>query len=109
MNYGPRQWHPGGSWVEEHKWKGCVGSRAYPLNIKDENPSAKIPGLVERHTRCPREFTTLTDDKTVINDEIDRMTANGNATYIPAGLMWGWRLISSDVPITDGKPKLVAG
>ncbi len=102
---GPRQWRAGGSWVEHHRWKGCVGSRANPMNIQDSNPASKIPGFVNRRIKCPREFTTLTDSKSDINTEIDNMTANGNATYIPAGLMWGWRLISSDVPITDGTTK----
>lgn len=105
VTYGPRVWRNGGTWTQEHKWKGCVGSRANPLNIKDSNPGAKIPGLVERNIKCPREFTVLTDSKSDINDEIDNMAADGNATYIPAGLMWGWRLLSSNEPITDGTTK----
>ncbi len=101
---GPRQWRAGGTWIQRHRWHGCVGSRANPLNIQDTNPGSKIPGLLNVN-QCPREFTPLTDSKTDIKAEIDNMTADGNATYIPAGLMWGWRLISSDVPITDGVTK----
>jgi Flp pilus assembly protein TadG len=102
-DYGARVWHPGGSWVKHHKWNGCVGSRNYPLNVQDTAPGSQIPGLLD--TSCSREFTTLTASKNTIKNEIDNMTASGNQTYIPAGLMWGWRLLSSDVPIADGVSK----
>ena len=102
-DYGPREWQPGGTWVKRHRWHGCVGSRAHPLNAKDVSPGIQIPGLLD--VNCPRPFTQLTDNRATISAEIDRMTATGNQTYIPAGLMWGWRLLSSDVPITDGVSK----
>lgn len=101
--YGPKKWHKGGSWVKKHKWNGCVGSRNHPLNVKDENPSSKIPGLLD--VSCSREFTTLTSNKSVIDNEIDNMSASGNQTYIPAGLMWGWRMLSSDAPLSEGVSK----
>lgn len=101
--YGEKKWHPGGSWVKKHKWHGCVGSRNYPLNIKDTSPSSKIPGLLD--VKCAREFTTLTDRKSTIKSEIDNMTATGNQTYIPAGLMWGWRMLSSNEPLSEGVSK----
>lgn len=106
-DYGPKEWRTY-SYVKSHKWKGCVGSRNYPLNTKDTSPNSKIPGLLDRS--CSREITTLTPSKSVISNEIDNMSASGNQTYIPAGLMWGWRMLSSDVPLTDGvsKAKMVS-
>ncbi|HHI82861.1 MAG TPA: pilus assembly protein [Rhizobiales bacterium] len=101
--YGERQWHEGGTWVQRHRWYGCVGSRNAPLNARDEAPGTRIPGLLDVH--CARPFTRLTDSRAAISAEIDRMTATGNQTYIPAGLMWGWRLLSSVVPISDGVDK----
>jgi len=100
--YGPKIWRTY-SYVKKHRWKGCVGSRNYPLNTQDTAPGSKIPGLLDRS--CSREITTLTPSKSTIGNEIDNMSANGNETYIPAGLMWGWRTLSSDVPLIDGVSK----
>ncbi len=100
--YGPKEWRTY-SYVKKHRWNGCVGSRNYPLNTQDTAPTSKIPGLLNRS--CSREITTLTSSKSTISNEIDKMSASGNQTYIPAGLMWGWRMLSSDVPLTDGVSK----
>ncbi len=100
--YGPKEWRTY-SYVKKYRWKGCVGSRNYPLNTQDRAPTSKIPGLLNRN--CSREITTLTSSKSTISNEIDNMSASGNQTYIPAGLMWGWRMLSSDVPLTDGVTK----
>ena len=103
--YGKREWHEGETWTATEVWHGCVGSRNYPLNTKDKSPGVKIQGLIDEEKKCPRKITTLTKSKSVIKREIRKMTADGDHTYIPAGLMWGWRLISSAVPITDGVSK----
>lgn len=82
-------------------WRGCAGSRDYPLNVKDKSPNVRIPGIM--NVSCPRPFTPLTDVKSTIDSEIDAMTTTGD-TYIPAGLMWGWRLLSRAKPVRDGVP-----
>ena len=86
-------------WTERLRWKGCVGSRDYPLNVQDKSPGSRIPGLL--NARCPRPILPLTADKSMIDREINRMSASGY-TYIPSGLIWGWRLISDGVPFTEG-------
>ena len=43
----------------------------------------------------------LTDNQSALLNEINAMTAYG-ATVIPAGLMWGWHLISPNGPFADG-------
>ncbi|MGA9547399.1 MAG: TadE/TadG family type IV pilus assembly protein [Rhodomicrobium sp.] len=43
----------------------------------------------------------LTNDKTAILNEINAMDAGG-ATVVPAGLMWGWHLLSPNGPFGDG-------
>ena len=43
----------------------------------------------------------LTNNQSAIQNEIDAMTAYG-ATVIPAGLMWGWHLLSPNGPFADG-------
>ena len=85
-----------------YEWKGCVGSRDYPQNTNDQGYNLdKVPGLLNVWCRDP--ITPLTDDKTVITAGIDAMSASGN-TYIPAGLAWGWRAVSSVKPYNEGKP-----
>ena len=80
-------------------WSGCVGSRKYPLNLEDRSYSNKVPGLM--NTSCPSRLTQLTKSKSTLVTEINNLTPNGD-TYIPAGLVWGLRTISSDVPFSDG-------
>jgi Flp pilus assembly protein TadG len=43
----------------------------------------------------------LTNDQVAILNEINAMTAYG-ATVIPAGLIWGWHLLSPNGPFADG-------
>jgi hypothetical protein len=82
------------------KWNGCVGSREYPLNLQDkEYDIDKIPGLM--NTMCGAPITPLTDSKLVLKSQIDTMVASG-ATYIPTGLTWGMRLLSSKAPFSEG-------
>ncbi len=50
-----------------------------------------------------QQIKRLSNDQTGIINEIDAMQANGN-TVIPAGLMWGWHLLSPNGPFADGVP-----
>ncbi len=79
-------------------WNGCVGSRDYPLNVEDRRPNVKIPGLM--NVNCARPITKLTDSQSTLENEIDALTAT-DETYLPAGLMWGWRMLSRIAPIKD--------
>lgn len=45
--------------------------------------------------------TPLTNVRATIATAIDQMVATGN-TVIPAGLAWGWRLISPEEPFSEG-------
>jgi len=45
----------------------------------------------------------LTNDQSALLTEINAMNAYG-ATVIPAGLMWGWHLLSPNGPFADGVP-----
>ncbi len=51
---------------------------------------------------CPdAEILPLTNVQDTINDKIDAMNAEG-WTNIPTGLVWGWRVLSSAAPYTEG-------
>lgn len=82
-------------------WSGCVYSRAYPLNVRDTDYSTRIPGKMG--SSCSSKIVPLTTDMMTVRDAIDDMTAN-DKTYIPAGLMWGWRVLSSGQPFSEGQP-----
>ena len=45
----------------------------------------------------------LTTNMTTVKNRISAMTAVGN-TNIPVGLVWGWRLLSPNLPFSDGAP-----
>jgi len=86
-------------------WQGCVGSRVHPLNIQDADFTATpVPGVLNdigSGGDCPGEIFPMTTDKADVLAEIAAMNASGN-TYIPGGLTWGLRLISSASPFIEG-------
>lgn len=60
-----------------------------------------------------KAITALTDvsttaGKTAIKGAIDAMVANG-ATNVPEGMAWGWRLVSSSAPFTEGRSESEKG
>ncbi len=98
----------GESWLQApgsgfSSWNGCVGSRISPLDIEDNNYGTKIPAIKETHSyNCPdAAIQKLTKHKGVIDTGINAMVGSG-FTYIPSGLMWGWRLLSQQAPFTEG-------
>jgi Mg-chelatase subunit ChlD len=88
------------------RWHGCVGSRAYPNETRDANYSLRIPGLM--NTGCGSPILEPTSDLALAKARINALTTAGE-TYIPAGLIWGWRALSTQAPIaaresTSGTP-----
>jgi Flp pilus assembly protein TadG len=81
-------------------WNGCVGSRTYPLNMRDEQYSTRIPGIMNE--MCSSEVQPLSSDKELVKSKILSMVAQ-QETYIPSGLMWGWRILSKLKPFNEGK------
>lgn len=79
-------------------WYGCAGARSYPLNVKDEQYSTQIPGVM--NASCAGKLLPLTNDPTEIKASIESMTPYGQ-TYIPTGIVWGWRVLSNRQPFTQ--------
>lgn len=79
-------------------WHGCVGSRATPWNERARKGSVKVPGLMD--IKCGQEILALTNNMGTVRSNIDTLPATGN-TYIPAGLIWGWRALNSRQPLTE--------
>lgn len=82
----------------QHKFNGCAGSPAYPKNVQDVDGLRKYPGLLD--VSCNTEITVLTADKLTVTKAIAALTAK-DKTYIPAGLAWGFNMLSPAQPLMD--------
>ncbi len=85
-------------------WNGCVGSRSGTLSLQDQSYGTRVPAALG--VTCPAEITPLTADKNRLLSEIDQMQTSG-ATYIPAGISWGSRVLSSQAPFTGASTPAV--
>lgn len=79
-------------------WKGCAGSREGTLNKNPAYQNKPVPGIM--NAWCGQEVLPLTMNITDVKNKIDSLTASG-ATYIPGGLIWGWRMLDSKEPYDD--------
>lgn len=97
------------------EWKGCVGARPGGLHIVDGTYSTRVPGLTgfearernasggDRRNYCARPITPLTNNFTVLRGDIDKLYGTDD-TYMPLGVAWGQRVLSSAEPFAQGKP-----
>jgi len=85
-----------------YTWTGCVGSRNSPLDVNDTEPTLRYTGLL--NTSCGSAVVPLTTNYSTLRTAISKMVAN-NETYIPAGVLWGWNMLSPTQPFTEGEPK----
>lgn len=89
-----------GNATTTHTWHGCVGTRSGTADSSDivraVNP---VPGLPD--ALCNSPLTRLNNDFTALSAQIDAQVAVGE-TYIPSGLLWGWRTVSHNPPFADG-------
>jgi Flp pilus assembly protein TadG len=49
----------------------------------------------------PTAITAMTSTQATVNTAIDALTPKGS-TVIPAGLLWGWRVVSPGAPFSEG-------
>ena len=85
--------------VTQFTWSGCVGSRDYPLKVRDEN-YANTPVPAVHNVNCAASLWPLSANQTSILDKINGLSATGN-TYIPGGAMWGWATLSPSQPFSE--------
>ena len=104
-----------GGYTWRKKWTGCVASRPDPQYVTDSDYATfKVPGM---HTKedghgphdCPHEIVPLVDvsqdtNKQILDDVIDDMDADGEQTYVPGGLKWGWHMLSPNEPLNEARP-----
>lgn len=77
---------------------GCYGSPPYPQNVRDSDAGRLYPGMM--NTTCAKQVTPLTTSASTLTSAINALSASDN-TYIPAGLAWGFNMLSPQQPITD--------
>ncbi len=53
---------------------------------------------------CGTEILDLTSNTTRVKSHIQSLTPQGE-TYIPSGLIWGWRMLSPQAPLDSGHPR----
>jgi Flp pilus assembly protein TadG len=83
-------------------WKGCVGSRDYPLELNDSD-STPIPAVSVSNCN-PTPLLPLTSDTDTVKSWISGLDAKIDDSFTGAGLIWGWRVLSEDEPFTEAKP-----
>lgn len=84
--------------MSSQTWHGCVGSRDDGDHMDPDYRGKRIPAVMNE--ACGAEIMPLTDNMPDVKAHIDSLTAGG-ATYTPAGLMWGWRMLDKDKPLDD--------
>jgi len=100
------------------EYEGCVGSR-YTTNGNvtpgaDSSDPIKAAmeaindGVRQNWVECGTEIIPLTDDYAKVRMAINGLTTSGN-TYIPAGLIWGWRTLDPQTPYTEAASGVAAG
>ena len=82
--------------VTKTEWHGCIGSRDGIYNMTAAYKGKKIPGIMNEW--CGEEVLTLTTDMDAVKAKINSLTATNELTYIPAGLINGWRMLDADKP-----------
>ncbi len=88
--------------TQTYTWRGCVGSRAEPWNKRANYANNKIPGLM--NISCGTQIRPLTKTLGDVKNTIASLNANGE-TYMPAGLVWGWRSLTRQQPLIEARAK----
>ncbi len=81
----------------------CVKRYGSPKALDQTHFNATNGSAGPNYLCAVQPIIRLTNDQNAIINEINAMEAQGN-TVIPAGLMWGWHLLSPYGPFSDGVP-----
>ena len=86
------------AYTSNYTFRGCYGSPNYPQNVRDKDLGRKYPGFL--NLNCSKQITPLTSTAATVTTAIAALTAS-DETYIPAGLAWGFNMLSQIQPLTD--------
>ena len=96
-------------YTRSYDFEGCVGSRAGLENLNPVADSSNpIPaameaihdGVRQNWVECGNAIIPLTNDFSGIRSALNGLTTSGR-TYLPSGLMWGWRTLHPAEPYTQ--------
>jgi len=79
-------------------WQGCVGSRVAGYDERVGYDGRKIPGLT--NVSCANELQTLDSNLNKAKATVTGLRAR-HETYIPAGVLWGWRTLDESIPFSS--------
>ncbi|MEO0327893.1 MAG: pilus assembly protein TadG-related protein [Pseudomonadota bacterium] len=103
INYGPEVTTCTPDTTHVVEWNGCVSSRKDPYNLNDSTFSKKVPGPL--NIGCPQEIVPLTNKRNTLVATINGMQKDNfiylQRTYVPQGIVWGMRTLSSQAPFTE--------
>lgn len=96
--------------TEQRPWHGCVlsrsrgGSGTSVLHLNDEEwVNEPVSTLNRGDWNCGNApLLPLTSQLTEARASINGLVADGD-TYIPAGIAWGWRVLTPNEPFTGGR------
>ncbi|WP_108681884.1 pilus assembly protein [Methyloceanibacter sp. wino2] len=86
----------------ERKKKNRTPEKCQKYTGKYDNISIDSSSKGPNQNCPPRPITALSDSKSDVTDAINALQANGY-TNIPAGLLWGWRVLSPSAPFTEAE------
>ena len=92
------------SWLRlrnSRSWSGCVGSRRGANGLRPEYSGTAIPSVAG--SVCGEALQPMTNNLNRVKTTVNRMNASG-WTYMPSGLMWGWRTLSASAPFANSSP-----
>ena len=84
--------------IEDVTWSGCAGSRDGNRHKEPSYNGRAIPGIMNE--RCGTDVLPLTTNINIVEDKIEDLRTRGE-TYLPSGLIWGWRMLDSNEPFAD--------
>lgn len=87
---------------EPASWVGCMGSRKDGYHTEVKYMGRQMQGPAGR-TLCNRQnniMQPLSDNLSAVKSTIDDFRAVGQ-TYMPAGLIWGWRTLDPSLPFSE--------
>jgi Flp pilus assembly protein TadG len=82
-------------------WGGSDPAACQRYTGKYENTYANSSSRGPQFNCPPRAITPLTNIQEQVTSAIEALQPSGS-TVIPAGLLWGWRVLSPGAPFTEG-------
>ena len=79
-------------------WHGCMGSRKGGLGEQPAAGGKRIPAALD--IWCGSPVVPMTKDLSRIGTAADSLTVRGK-TYMPSGLLWGWRTLEPSLPYSE--------